>query len=127
MAEQPSRTALWADRLSRWPRLARVLLTVVIALTLAAAVSMLLLLLIGNAALQNMDAAMLVLAVAVGTGLVAYVLGYWFLVGFNREAHPTLGARAVNYVIVGGLAGLALLIWLVISLVIALLPPEIPL
>ncbi len=127
MAEQPSRMAQWAARLSRLPRLARMLLTVVISLILAAVVSMVLVLLTGGAAFSDLNAATLVLVIAAGTGLGAYVLGYWVLVGFNREAHPALSARAVNYVIVGGLAGLAMLIWLLISLIIALLPPEIPL
>ena len=122
-----SRLDNWTGRLERMPRLARMLLNGLIALMLAALTALLISLLVGEAAFTEADTALFVFGVAMGVGLVAYVVGYWNLLGFDREAHPHLTRRAVYYVLTGVFTALILLIWLIISLIITSLPPEIPL
>ena len=122
-----SRLDNWTGRLERMPRLARMLLNGLIALMLAALTALLISLLVGEAAFTEADTALFVFGVAMGVGLVAYVVGYLNLLGFDREAHPHLTRRAMYYVLTGVFTALILLIWLIISLIITSLPPEIPL
>ena len=122
-----SRLDNWTARLTRVPRLVRMVLNGLIALLLGAMLALLLSLLVGEAALTDADTALFIFSVAMIGGLIAYVIGYWSLLGFEREAHPRLTRRAMYYVLVGGFTALILLIWLLISLIITALPPEIPL
>jgi hypothetical protein len=122
-----SRLDTWLARLERVPRLARMLLNGLIALLMAALLALLLSLLLGEAAFTEANTALFLFGVAMGGGLVAYVIGYWNLLGFDREANPRLTRRALYYVLAGAFTALILIIWLVISLIITALPPEIPL
>lgn len=125
--QHESRLDTWLARLERVPRLARMLLNGLIALLMAALLALLISLLVGEAAFTQADTALFVFGVAMGAGLIAYVVGYWNLLGFDREANPRLNRRALYYVLAGAFTALILLIWLVISLIITALPPEIPL
>ncbi len=115
-----------ATRLGGLPRLARIILCAVIAVLSAALFSQLATLAVGAPALRDRQAATLIFALSAVVGLATYIIGWWGLLGFDDEAEPHLGRRAVYFVFFGVLVGLALLVWLLISVVIAALPPQIP-
>ena len=120
-----ARLAPLATRRARRHRLATGLLLV--AALLAVGLAQLLTLLIGDAALYDLTTANTVFIAAGVAGFVGYVWGWWALIGFDREPGAMLGRRAVYFLMVGVVILVALLIWLVINLIIAALPPQIPL
>ena len=72
-----SRLDNWTARLTRLPRLVRMVLNGLIALLLGAMLALLLSLLVGEAALTDADTALFIFSVAMIGGLIAYVVGYW--------------------------------------------------
>ncbi len=124
---KPSRMVLWVARLSRWPRGLRMALCAVIALLTVALVVQIVTLIAGGPAEQfEASTASTILLLAAGAGLVVYMVGWWSLIGFSGDPHPVLGTRAANFLLFGLLVTLALLVWALISTIIAFLPPEIP-
>ncbi len=127
MSEQESRMSRWLLRLARLPRLGRIILIGVIAILFGLFVLQVATLLAGDMALYDMATAQNMFLISGAAGLAAYVVGWVCLVGFEREAQPQLKRRAVYYVLFGLLVAVALGIWLLVSVAIAMLPPQIPL
>ena len=121
-----TRMDIWTARLQGLPRGVRMLLAAIIALLSGGLVSQLAGLLMGPEAMIEPASATLALLIAGGAGIVVYIVGWWSLIGFGGEPDLPLGRRAVYFALFGALVLLALVIWLVISLVIAALPPQIP-
>lgn len=121
-----ARVAAWAMRLSGWPRVVRILICGAIALLSAVVTSQLVAAFMNFAVLQDASAANTLLFISIGAGFVAYMIGWWLLVGFDREQHPELGSGAVFFVIYGILIAVILIGWILVRTLVAYLPPEIP-
>ncbi len=124
--QELSRMEVWGTRLSGWPRLVRVILCAVIALLLAVFASQLTVLLLGPAALYDLDTATLAFVISVVVGVITYAVGWWMLVGFGDNPEPSSASRAAGFVVFGVLIAVVLVIWFLISAVITALPPEVP-
>jgi hypothetical protein len=111
----PSRIDYWAARLDRVPRLTRVFLSLAITAELTVLLSLMVdRLLIDSVVSGDVDALVPAL-VAVGVGVVLYVVGWWALVGFDLDLNEPWhgGPPAVMYVAAGA-AGAVLLVALIL-------------
>jgi branched-subunit amino acid transport protein len=108
----PSRIEVWAMRLDRLPRTARIVLSFVITLVLTAVVSVF----VDRVLLNDMsDSGTTPALVAVAVGVVLYILGWWTLVGFDGNPTEPWRASAVAVLYVSlGVAGLFILVMLIL-------------
>ncbi len=107
-----SRIELWAMRLDRLPRTARIVLSLVVTLTLTALVSVI----VDRALLRDIsDPGTTPALIAIAVGVVLYFVGWWALVGFDSTpgAAWRAGRPAVLYVSLG-VAGVILLVMLIL-------------
>ncbi len=121
-----TRIDTWAGQIAGLPRIVRMLIAGVIALLSAGLASQIGSLVLGPSTMTNVNSATTLLLLAGAGGLVAYIVGWWLLIGFSGEPHLPPSRRAVYFLVYGVLAVAAVVIWLVISFVFASLPPEIP-
>ena len=114
----PSRIEQWAALINRLRRATRIALSVVIALELTLLISLIVDRLLIAAVYDGDVGAMVPALIAVGFGVLFYVIGWWALVGF--DADPTrpwrAGRPAVLYAAVGAAGVIALVMLILIGL-----------
>ncbi|NDJ75783.1 MAG: hypothetical protein GYB65_05960 [Chloroflexi bacterium] len=113
VAKSPSaqRIERWAARINRLPRLARVILSLVITLEVTA-LMWLLLALVFDLKLDEVDSTTtIVLVIVLGLGLAAYVVGWWAMVGFDLDPdRPWQAGTATVLYVAGGIIAQVLLL-----------------
>ncbi len=112
-ARNVSRIELWAARLDRMPRGARVAISLVITLVLVVLAWLVITLVLGVEILDPDPHLEVPLIVVIALGIVFYVIGWWALVGFDLDPQRPwhAGTAAVLYAAAGA-ASLVLVIML---------------
>ena len=106
---------LWAGRIDRLPRLARVIVSLMITAELTVLLSVVVDQLLIEAVVEGDVGAMVPALIAAGIGLVFYVIGWWALVGFDVDpSEPWRAGWPTVLYVWAGIAGLAVLLVLVV-------------
>lgn len=113
--QAPSRIEQWAALVNRLPRATRIALSVVIALELTLLISLIVDRLLIASVYEGDVGAMVPALIAVGIGVMSYVIGWWALVGFDADpSRPWRAGRLAVLYTAAGAAGLIVLAMLIL-------------